>query len=576
MKKIVLLTIPMSFLLACQRPPADDDSRTVKYPPLAMCATWGPEADAFADITEPVPLYEGLGELTFDITTASQDAKAYFLQGYKLANAFNHLEAARSFRYAAQLDPNCAICYWGLAYVLGPNYNAAMDPEVVTIAYDAIQKAVALAPNASPKEQAIIAATAKRYNNDPESDRAGLDNAYAEALKAAHAQFSDDTNIGTLYAEALMNLHPWDIWKKDGSPHPWTAEIIDVIESVLVKDPDNIVANHLYIHATEASNEPHKALRSASRLGSLAPGAGHLVHMPSHTYIRTGDYRLGSSANLHSIIVDSAYLSLNHTGGPYPLGYFPHNYHFLVATAALEGNSTLALEASVRMARQIDTVMMREPVMSTLQHYRYIPLYTMVKFGKWDDILNYPRPAADLLYPRLIWRYARGMAFVGKGELDKARQELAGVDAMKDNPQLEEVTIWYINHAGQLANIASHVLAGEIALAEKSYVEAVSHFRQAIAIEDELKYNEPPDWFFSVRHHLGDALLESGQYAEAVRIYEEDLRVFPKNGWALSGLAAGLEGQKKAAEAKKVKSQLADAWKYADGQLKGSKWQGGK
>jgi tetratricopeptide (TPR) repeat protein len=573
MKRFSLLALPALLLFACQTAETPD-APSAKYPPLAMCATWGPEVDALGEITEPVPMYEGLGELQFDVTSSSEEAKAYFLQGYKLANAFNHLEAARSFRYAAQLDPDCAMCHWGLAYVLGPNYNAAMEPDAVPLAYAAIQKAAQLAPKASPSEQAIIAATAMRYNDDPASDRAGLDQAYADALKAAHQQFPDDTNIAALYAEALMNLHPWDIWQKDGSPHPWTAEILAVIESILAADPGNIVANHMYIHATEASNEPQKALVSAARLPGLAPGAGHLVHMPSHTYIRTGDYRLGSIANLQSILADSAYLSQNHAGGPYPLGYFPHNYHFLVATAALEGNSAMALEAAERMARQIDTVMMREPVMSTLQHYRYIPLYTMVKFGKWADILAQPRPAADLLYPNIIWRYARGMAFLGKGDADKARMELAGIDIMKDDHQLEEITIWYINNAGQLAHIASHVLAGEIALAEKRYDEAVALFREAVALEDALKYNEPPDWFFSVRHHLGDALLAAGRYAEAEDVYETDLRIFPKNGWALSGLVASLEGQKKNGEAKKVRARFETAWTYADGRLNGSKWEG--
>jgi len=509
--------------------------------------------------------------LKFDVTSKSEEAKAYFLQGYKLGNAFNHLEAARSFRYAAQLDPDCAMCYWGLAYVLGPNYNAAMDPAAVPMAYEAIQKAKELLPKASPKEQAIISATVNRYNNDPESDRAGLDAAYADALKKAHEQFPDDTNIATLYAEALMNLHPWDIWQKDGSPHPWTAEILEVLESTLAIDPDNIVANHMYIHATEASNNPGKAQASAERMRALAPGAGHLVHMPAHTYIRTGDYHMGSVANLESILADSVYLSLNHSGGAYPLAYFPHNYHFLAATAALEGNSALALEASIRMARQIDTVMMRDPVMNTLQHYRIIPLYSMVKFAKWDDILSYPRPAADLLYPTAIWHYARGMAYLGKHDPEKVREELASLNVMKDDPQLEAVSIWYINNASQLAKIASHVLEGELALHAKQYDQAVEHFRQAVELEDALKYNEPPDWFFSVRHHLGAALLEAGRYAEAQRVYQEDLKTFPKNGWALSGLVASLEGQKKKTEANTAKALLGNAWLFADVELKGSK-----
>ena len=516
-------------------------------------------------------MYPGLGELAFEVSSTSEEAKAYFLQGYKLANAFNHLEAARSFRYATQLDPECAMCYWGLAYVLGPNYNAAMEPAAVPMAYEAIQKAKQLLPKASPKEQAIIGATVKRYNNDPESDRTGLDAAYAEALKTAHQQFPDDTNIATLYAETLMNLHPWDIWQKDGSPQPWAAEILEVLESILAADPDNVVANHLYIHATEASNNPQKAQASAEKMKALAPGAGHLVHMPSHTYIRIGDYHLGSVANLEAIFTDSVYLSLNHSGGAYPLAYFPHNYHFLACTAVLEGNSGLALEASLRMARQIDTVMMREPGLSTLQHFKYVTLYTMIKFEKWDDILAYPRPAADLPYPACVWRYARGMAFLGKGDPQKAADELASLDAMKDDPQLAGITIWSISTGGQLANIASHVLAGELALSGKQYEQAIDHFRQAITLEDALKYNEPPDWFFSVRHHLGAALLESGRFAEAGKVFEEDLKTFPKNGWALSGLLASLDGQKETAKAAILKDQLAEAWKFADVQLEGSK-----
>lgn len=570
MKKSTLFTLPAFLLLACQQAPSDPDPLPA-YPPLAMCATRGPEVDALAEIREAPPLYEGLGALNFEVSSTSDEAKAYFLQGYKLANAFNHMEAARSFRYAAQLDPECAMCYWGLAYVLGPNYNGGMEPAAVPVAFDAIQKAKELLPKATPTEQAIITATVNRYTDNPQSDRAGLDAAYAAALKTAYEQFPDDTNIATLYAEALMNLHPWDIWKKDGSPQAWTAEILQVLESILDRDPDNIVANHMYIHATEASNEPQKALASAKRLPELAPGAGHLVHMPSHTYIRTGDYHLGSVTNLESIIADSIYLSLNHSAGAYPLGYFPHNYHFLAGTAGLEGNSALASEASLRMARQIDTVMMREPVMSTLQHYRFIPLYTMVKFEKWDDILSYPRPAPDLLYPTCVWHYARGMAFLGKGDPVKAEAELASLDLMKDDPQLEKITIWYINHAGQLANIASHVLQGEIALFKKQYEQAVGHFRKAVEVEDQLKYNEPPDWFFSVRHHLGAALLENAQFEEAGRVFEEDLKTFPKNGWALSGLLAALEGQQKTDEAAQVKKQLAEAWKYADVELSGSK-----
>lgn len=568
MKTIIHSLLLAGLFAACQ--PAGPAPQAVKYPPLAMCAIRGAEVDALAEITEPVPFYEGLGELRFDITSSSEEAKRYFLQGYKLANAFNHLEAARSFRYAAQLDPECAMCYWGLAYALGPNYNATMDPAAVPMAYQAIGKAQQFMGNTTPQEQAIIAATAKRYNDDPESDRAGLDEQYAMSLKDAWTQFPDDLNIGALYAEALMNLHPWDIWQRDGSPHPWTAEILQVLENILAKDPQNIVANHMYIHATEASNEPHKALVSAERLGGLAPGAGHLVHMPSHTYIRTGDYHLGSIANLEAILVDSAYLAMNHAGGPYPLAYFPHNYHFLAATAALEGNSSMAIEASIRMARQIDTVAMRDPALYTLQHYRFVPLFTFVKFKKWDDILSFPKPAADLLYPIAVWRYARGMAFLGKGDLESARAELASLNLMKDDPQLKDITVWAINHAGDIANIAANVLEGSIAFREKNMDKAVELLRQAVAIEDQLKYNEPPDWFFSVRHELGNALLAAGRYPEAQEVFEADLKVFPKNGWALNGLTASLEGQKKSGEARAARARFEEAWQYADVELEGA------
>ncbi|MFZ2900347.1 MAG: hypothetical protein WA004_17080 [Saprospiraceae bacterium] len=568
MKTIIHCLLLAGLFATCQ--PPEPTPQAVRYPPLAMCAIRGAEVDALAEITEPVPFYEGLGELRFDITSNSAEAKRYFLQGYKLANAFNHLEAARSFRYAAQLDPECAMCYWGLAYALGPNYNATMDPAAVPMAYEAIGKARQLMGNTTPQEQAIIAATAKRYNDDPASDRAGLDEQYALALKDAWTQFPDDLNIGALYAEALMNLHPWDIWQRDGSPHPWTAEILQVLENILAKDPKNIVANHMYIHATEASNEPQKALISAKRLGGLAPGAGHLVHMPSHTYIRTGDYHLGSVANLEAILVDSAYLAMNHAGGPYPLAYFPHNYHFLAATAALEGNSAMAIEASIRMARQIDTVAMRDPALYTLQHYRYVPLFTLVKFKKWDDILAFPKPAADLLYPITVWRYARGMAFLGKGDLEGARAELASLNLMKNDPQLKDITIWAINHAGDIANIAANVLEGSLASREKNMDKAVELLRQAVAIEDQLKYNEPPDWFFSVRHELGNALLAAGRYQEAQEVFEADLKVFPKNGWALNGLTASLEGQKKSDEAKAARARFEEAWQYADVELEGA------
>lgn len=567
MKKIFLFGLGILFLISCKK---TETAISEKPIPLAMCAIRGPELDALNDTTNTIALLEGLGYIDFKVTTQNAEAAKYFIQGYQFANSFNHLEAARSFKHATKLDPECAMCYWGIAYVLGPNYNAPMDTAVVAVAYESIKKAESLTAKVSPVEKAIINATVVRYGPDPKADRAPLDQAYADALKKAWEQFPDDNNIGALYAESLMNLHPWDIWQKSGEPQPWTAAILTVLETILARDTNNVVANHMYIHATEASRNADKALAAANRLPLLAPNSGHLVHMPSHTYIRTGRYYEGSVANLKAILVDSAYLTMAHAGGPYPLAYFPHNYHFLTATAALSGQSELSLQAAERMARQIDTVMMRVPVLSTLQHYRYIPLYTMVKFEKWDDILNYPSPASDLLYPLCIWHYARGRAFVGKHDLVAAGEELNYLKSMENDPQLEEITIWSINPSSALVKIASRVLEANIEAHEKRYNNSIRLYREAIAIEDALKYDEPPDWFFSVRHELGLVLLESGDHQGAQKVYEEDLAIFPENGWALSGLTSSLKLQKNTSEAKAVDERFKESWQYADIKLDAS------
>lgn len=559
-------------LSACKQAPetAGQFSRS-----STLCA---PRAiDAFAPIEGVLPLFEGLGNQQFSITTSSETAQQYFLQGFRLANAFNHLEATRSFRYAIMQDSTCAMCHWGLAYVLGPNYNAAFDATMLAYVREALQKAETYAAGATAKEQALIGAMQLRYPPTIDDDQKTYETAYAEAMRGVARQFPDDDNIQALLAEALMNLHPWDLWETDGRSKPWTPEILSILERTIARNPDHVATIHLYIHATEAAlprgvqqYSPYRALAHAGRLPALAPGAGHLVHMPSHTYIRTGDYHQGVLANQAAVAVDSGYVSACHAAGVYPLAYYPHNFHFLAACAALEGNAQTAVDASWRMVEKLDTAAMRQPGLETIQHYYSIPYYVLVKFARWDDILELPRPARDLNYPTAVWRYARGMAFAAKGQIAESQAELADLQLLQQDETTRNYSIWEINKVGALLDIAVDVLAGELAARQGKTGEAIRRLSAAVAIEDELAYNEPPDWFFSVRHQLGPVLLSAGRYAEAERLYRRDLELFPKNGFALSGLYEALQGQGKDKEAGEVKRQLEAAWQFADVKLAAS------
>lgn len=568
MKKVLWSLLALALLTACQarkkKVAEKDITRT-----SVMCA---PKAvDALADTDQPAPVFTGLGDYDFPITTESEEARKFFLQGFKLANAFNHSEAARSFIYAAKLDPECAMCHWGLAYVLGPNYNAGMDPSVVEVANEAVAKAQKYMGNTTEREQALIRAIARRYPPEPVDGRSEYDEAYIEAMRQAHRQFPDDDDIAAMLAEAIMDAHPWDLWSFEGDPRPWTPEILEILEGILKRNPNHVAAIHLYIHATEASQAPELAKGHAARLPELTPGAGHLVHMPSHTYIRTGDYHLGSAVNAKAVEVDSLYVSACHAAGVYPLAYYPHNYHFLSACAAFEGRSELSIQAAQRMVSKLDTQAMRQPGLETIQHYWSIPYYLYVKFGKWEEALAEPRPAEDLPYPIAIWHYARGAAYAAKGQLEDARRELSRLRIAAANPMVEGITIWDINSAASLLQIADKVLEAEIAQAAGDSETAIQLLREAIQLEDGLSYNEPPDWFFSVRHHLGPILLEQKRYAEAEALFKRDLELFRKNGYALKGLYESLMAQGKTEEASKVKKRFDEAWKWADVRLEASK-----
>lgn len=512
------------------------------------------------------PLFEGLDVVDFPITTDNELVQKYFNQGLVLAYGFNHAEAARSFYYASKLDPECAMAYWGYAYVLGPNYNAGMESDNYARAYEAIQKAIVLSKsNSTPKEVALINALSKRYVKEPVEDRSELDVAYSGAMKEVFNSFPNNADIGTLYAESLMNLHPWDLFDKQGQAKEWTPEIIATLDKVLAINPKHCGAHHFYIHAVEASAHPDKGLYSAQLFDEgLVPGAGHLVHMPSHIYIRTGDYHKGTLSNIQALKKDSAYVSVCNAQGAYPLAYYPHNYHFMAATATLEGNSHWAIIAAKETAEHAHLQLMKEPGWGTLQHYYTIPYNVYVKFGKWKEILELDNQDTTLQYPQAVRHYARGMAYLGVNDLTNSKKELQFLEKYAHDESLKELTIWEINSVYDLLQIAQRVLKAEIIASEGRYDQSIALLKEAVEIEDRLNYNEPPDWFFSVRHHLGAIQIEAGKYREAITTFEEDLKRLPKNGWAHHGMKLAYTKLKDTDKLKEMDQLLANSWATAD------------
>jgi tetratricopeptide (TPR) repeat protein len=490
-----------------------------------------------------------------------------------LMYGFNHAEAARSFQYAQTLDPTCAMCFWGEALVLGPNINAPMADSAVPQAWTAVEQARALAKGASEKEQALIQAVAKRYARETLKDRSSLDQAYAEAMRAVVKQFPDDPVIGALLAEALMDLHPWDFWTREGKPQPWTPEIVSTLERVLDLNPNLPLGHHLYIHALEASPHPEKALSSAARLPALVSGSGHLVHMPAHIYIRIGWYRDALVANQRAVRVDDEYLRHSHVESLYTAAYVPHNYHFLWVAANKLGQQKLAMQAAQDTAAKVSPEMMREPGFAgTLQHFWVMPLFTKALFGQWEEVLQEPAPPADLLYPAGIRHYARGLAFLRQGQLERATQELEQLRNIAKDSAIADLTIFDLNAIPLILNIAQAVLAGEIAAQREDYIAAVTHLNQAVKLEDGLNYTEPKDWYLPPRQVLGAVLLEAGKPEEAEQVYRDDLNVHPQNGWSLFGLAKSLKDQGKLDEAKAAQQEFQEAWADADVTLTSSRF----
>lgn len=538
---------------------------------LVLQATIGLASESIQ--VQAVPLLDHLGDHHYPITTSAPLAQAYFNQGLMWTYGFNHAEAARSFQEAQQQDPACAMCFWGEAYVLGPNINVPMDPHVMPQAYQAIQQALDRAERVTERERALIRALSKRYASNGSSERSALDEAYAQAMREVRTHYPTDSVIGALLAESLMDLHPWDFWTKEGEARPWTPEIVAILEDILAKDSNNPLAHHLYIHAMEASSHPEKAISSAELLPALVPGSGHLVHMPAHIWIRIGRYHDAAVANQRAVNVDGQYLHQPHAESLYTAAYVPHNFHFLWASAIKTGQSRLALQAAQGTAANVSLEGMRDlGFAGTLQHFWLIPLYTHALFGHWMEILEWAEPPADLIYPRGIWRYARGLAFLRKGQLEEATSQLNQLKLIAEDPAIGSLTIFDVNGVGQVLRIAEAILEGEIEAMRGDYEPALGHLRKAVQLEEELRYTEPKDWYLPPRQVLGAVLLQAGQPVEAERVYREDLQAHPQNGWSLLGLAQSLRAQNKEREASIVQQNFERAWSEADVTLAASRF----
>jgi tetratricopeptide (TPR) repeat protein len=517
------------------------------------------------------PLLSGLKGIHFPISTGNPESQKYFDQGIMLSFAFNHAEAGRSFFESAREDSACAMCWWGFAYVLGPNYNAGMEKDNFLRASDAVQKAKRLSGSCTPKEKDLIEALSKRYSKDTAITRSQLDSSYAAAMRIVNKKYPRDVTIASLFAESLMDLHPWNLWRKDGQIQPWTPEILAVLEKCLRLEPRHPGANHFYIHATEMSQHAETALASADLLRDLVPGSGHLTHMPSHTYIRTGRYHEGVVANQKALLVDSLYMEACHAQGIYPIAYYPHNAHFLTACATLGGESKMAIKAAWATSEHAHKKLLRDPAWATLQHYYSIPWYVEVKLGLWKDIAQSSPPEKDLKYPLVIWHYAQGMAMLSQNKIAEAKRHLAEMKIIMTDRTIVNLTIWGINNLFDLCVIASKTLDGEIHAKEKEYPAAISALNEAVAKEDALNYDEPPDWFFSVRHHLGAVLIEAGRPLEAVKVYESDLEIYRENGWALRGLMNAYEKLGLKEKYIGARNQFEKSWQYADIKISSSR-----
>lgn len=524
---------------------------------------WDPRALDGNPATATAPLaprLTGLGRLDHPVTTTKDpDSQAFFTQGMNLVYAFNHPEAVRAFRESARLDPDNAMAWWGQALALGPNLNLPMQPEALAPAWDSAQRALRLKGRASPVERALIEALATRYSEDPKADRATLDRAYADAMAKVAAAHPENPGAATLYADALMNTSPWSYWLPDGQPRPDTPTILRTLEAVLAANPEHPGALHLYIHAVEA-RDPARAEDVADRLRPLMPGAGHLVHMPAHIYMQVGRYADAYDVNVAAARADEGYLDQCKAQGIYPLLYYPHNVHFQVWAAMFQGRSAVALADARKLAGHSHP----EPdVFGLPEVFELQPLFVLVRFGRWDDVLKAPQPPAPARLMNALWHYARGLAFQHGGKAELAGKELAALRAIALEPGLKDKYTAFTPTL-KLITIAEQVLAAEIAAGSRRYDEAIARLQRAVLLQDGLMYNEPPDWYFPVRHYLGAVLLEAGLPQEAEAVYWQDLAQYRENGYSLLGLQKALEAQGRSGEAAGFAERQRKAFAQAD------------
>jgi tetratricopeptide (TPR) repeat protein len=510
-------------------------------------------------------LAPGLGPMHHPVTTSSPEAQKYFDQGLNLLFGFNHDEAEKAFQQATKLDPNMAMAYWGIAYAVGPNYNLPVDWQREEIAYNAIAKAKALGEKATPSERAYIAALAKRFTSDKNANLHQLDIDYADAMREVMKQYPDDLDAATFFAEAMMGLRPWKLWNPDGTPAPGTEEIVSTLESVLRRNPNHLGAVHFYIHAVEGSPSPERALAYADHLGALAPASGHLVHMPAHTYIRTGDFDAAAVANENAAKADEAYIKRANLKGIYPLMYYSHNLHFLASAYSSEGRLTDALRSATRLESNVAPHIKDMPMLEGFIPTRY---WVLARFHRWDDILKLPAPTAGRPFQAMMWHYARGMAMAGKGDVAGAEKEHAALLESAKPVPVDMVISPVGNTAGMIINVADKVLAAQIVEARDGAEKSIPAWQTAVAAYAKVGYSEPPDWYYSVRESLGAALLKAKQYQEAEKVFREDLAGNRRSGRSLYGLALALKGQGRDYDSQFVMNEYKTAWAKAEKPLR--------
>jgi tetratricopeptide (TPR) repeat protein len=543
---------------------------STQAPDLKQSAVGSHAAAHGATATDARPvLYDSLGSYSYRITTASPEAQRWFDQGLRLVYAFNHQEAQRAFREAVRTDPTCAMCYWGITLTEGSNYNSPTDTERETRALAAVHEAQRRTPGVTAPEQTLIQAIARRHSADPAMTRAALALAYADAMREVARQFPDDLEAATLFADAMMNLRPWNLWTPDGAPQPGTEEIVLTLERVLARNPNHVGAIHLYIHAVEASQNPGRAEAAADRLAPLIPGAGHLVHMPAHIYWRVGRYADAVTTNAAAVQADRAYFK---TATPSPIYrglYYPHNVDFIWHSASMQGRSAETIRAAREFAGTAPPEMIKQ--MPDMETAPVAPIAALVRFGRWDDLLAQPAPPPDWSYARGVWLYARGIAFSGKGQAAEAAAELRQLEALLQAVPPER-TVAFFFRARNVLQMAANVLAGELAAKAGDYASAERLLRAAVAEQDTHWFTEPPPWYFPVRQALGAVLLQAGRASDAEQVYREDLKQNPGNGWSLFGLAQSLRAQGKTAEAAQVDERFRKAWAQADVTLTASRF----